>query len=148
MIKAIGLFGFAFGLAFLFASHPIAFGQAGSVGGTVGKTDKSASGGEQSPDRSETKKSAGRAATSLSCDHMAGSWRWSWLDNTVVVTLMPGGSVSATNGNRASWTCSGRTLTVDWPAGPDRLILSSDGKHLEGTGFMGVAIKGTLIARP
>jgi hypothetical protein len=45
-------------LAALFAADRIAFAQAGSIGGTVGKTDKSASGGEEpsSPARHRLKR--------------------------------------------------------------------------------------------
>jgi hypothetical protein len=63
--------------------NPPAMAQAGSAGGTVGKQDKSASGGEEqvqpklrrkpaSAERASAKRDAG-------CEALSGStWAWSW----------------------------------------------------------------------
>jgi hypothetical protein len=63
-----------------------AFAQAGSTGGTIGKTDKSVSGGEEAahpresaePDSRPTKprERENRAASSRSGASVAGQWRW------------------------------------------------------------------------
>jgi hypothetical protein len=56
------------GLAALIAANGIAFAQAGSTGGTLGKTDKSASGGEESRPHGKDHKS-----TIGSCQKIVGS---------------------------------------------------------------------------
>jgi hypothetical protein len=77
MNKAIGPVSLAFGLAFWLASDRIAFAQAGSTGGTIGKTDKSVSGGEEatlSPSaRPSTRDVKNPSAIAPS---IAGQWRW------------------------------------------------------------------------
>ena len=122
-----------------------AFAQAGSTGGTLGKTDKSASGGEEPNVRTERRKRAPRGVGKTQCDRAAGSWRWKWGNNTMVVLLNPDGSSSGTNGNTGHWTCAGRTLTIHWSDVTDTMIFSADGKALEGSGGFGVSVTGTRM---
>jgi hypothetical protein len=116
-----------------------ALGQAGSTGGTIGKTDKSASGGE------ESKSKATKPHTSSSCGKVLGVWTWSWSGNTRRVVLKPDGTTSNSDGNEGFWTCTSGAVTVTWNkgGGPDNLMLSSNGKLLSGTGAFGVALTGS-----
>lgn len=66
------------------ACSSLAFGQAGSTGGTIGKTDKSVSGGEAAPEtqtqtksRSKGQQPADRGRSDRpSVVSVAGRWRW------------------------------------------------------------------------
>jgi len=82
------------------------------------------------------------------CAGVAGAWSWKWLNNSAVVVLNADGTSSATTGNKGTWTCAGRTVTVNWPLGPDILMLSSDGKILTGKGFMDISVVATRMAGP
>ncbi len=57
--------------AILLIADRLALAQSGSVGGTVGKTDKSVSGGETAPAKRAVAPNAGSAGS------VAGRWRWS-----------------------------------------------------------------------
>ena len=129
------------------AGGSLAFGQAGSIGGTIGKTDKSVSGAEAPRKIQSTKKSLARADTGSPCDKVAGSWTWRWANNNDVVTLSPDGTSSATNGGKGNWTCAGRMVRINWQLANDVLTLSSDSKVLSGKGTWG-SIVGTRISGP
>jgi len=130
----------------LFAGGSLAFGQAGSTGGAIGKTDKSISGTEAAPNSRSEKRTPERANGPSLCDKVAGSWMWRWLNNSAVVTLSADGTSSASNGNSGSWTCAGRTVVVNWPLGPDALTLSADARRLAGKGVMGIGVTGTRLS--
>jgi hypothetical protein len=106
---------------------PVAFAQAGSTGGTVGKQDKSVSGGD-------TKSEVGRAAKSPAhnsterCGGIVGVWAFS---NGVDVSVNPDGGATA-NGWHASWTCQANVITIRWPAFVDNYTIGSDGRSLSG----------------
>jgi hypothetical protein len=57
----------------LLAADRIALAQAGSTGGTLGNTDKSASGGAPAPARYGTEKTQGTVALA---NRLKGSWQW------------------------------------------------------------------------
>jgi len=67
------------------AGGSLAFGQAGSIGGTIGKTDKSVSGGEAAPETQTQKKSRSKGQRPIdkgnsdqpSEGSVSGRWRWS-----------------------------------------------------------------------
>lgn len=71
--------------AVLLAGGSLAFGQAGSTGGVIGKTDKSISGGESTVERQAPAKSRSRDQRPASRGDsdkssgvsVAGRWRWS-----------------------------------------------------------------------
>jgi len=71
-------------ISIFFAGGLLAYGQAGSIGGTIGKTDKSVSGGEapsetQTPTkpRSKGQRPIDRSALDQSSKvSVAGRWRW------------------------------------------------------------------------
>jgi hypothetical protein len=136
-----------FGVLSPFAARATEFAQAGSTGGTIGKTDKSVSGPEAPPKIQSTEKPSTRAGTGSPCDKVAGSWMWRWLNDSTVVTLSPDRSSSAANGNIGNWTCTGRTLVIVWRiSGPDEMTLSPDAKRAAGTGGLGVGVTGTRMS--
>jgi len=133
---------------FAFANVSSALAQAGSTGGTIGKQDKSISGGEETLKNNPAGKTLHKTATGSLCDKVAGTWTWAWLHNAAVVKLNPNGTSSATTGNTGTWTCDGRTVIVNWPLGPDALSISSNAKTLTGKGIGGIDVIGTRISGP
>lgn len=116
-----------------------ALAQAGSTGGTIGKTDKSESGGLPSPAEAQPRKPPGasRNAPASSCSRMPGSWSWF---NGITVVIRPDGTASG-GPHTASWSCANGAVVMRWSHGyTDRLSLSQDGTHLQGTnGFVTVS---------
>ncbi|MDP1865937.1 MAG: hypothetical protein Q8L13_06280 [Bradyrhizobium sp.] len=120
------------------------FAQAGSIGGTIGKTDKSQSGADEAPSiRPEpgTRKPARKADTprnvaSSSCSKMPGNWAWF----TGVTAVIRANGTATAGPYSATWTCANDSVVMHWNHGyTDRLRLSRDGTHLEGTnGFITV----------
>lgn len=127
-----------------FAVTAKASAQAGSTGGTIGKTDKSQSGANDAPSsRPEPKarkpaKETGvpRNVPTSSCSKMPGNWSWF---TGVTAVIRPNGTATA-GPYSATWTCANDAVTMHWSHGyTDRLRLSRDGTHLEGTnGFVTV----------
>ncbi len=119
------------------STHALA--QAGSTGGTIGKTDKSESGGPPSPAEAQPRKPPGasRNAPASSCSRMPGSWSWF---NGATVVISPGGTASDGR-HTATWSCANGSVVMHWNHGyTDRLSLSQDGTHLQGTnGFVTVS---------
>src|SRR5262245_58205846 len=139
-------------VAALIASERLAFAQAGSTGGTIGKTDKSVSGGaaenaqardrlgasgRRNKDRSTLTTNSRTADTSgRPCAHIAGVWTYPHGD----ATFRPDGSIVSAGSDGATWTCSEGHVTVVWKGGSgfvDRLTLSADGMHLVGSNNWG-----------
>ena len=117
--------------------------QAGSIGGTIGKIDKSQSGVYEAPSfqpEPKARKPARQAgapsniATS-SCSKMPGNWSWfNW--NNVVIS--PNGTATA-GPFSATWSCKDDFVVMHWSHGfTDRLTLSRNGTHLEGTNGHGI----------
>jgi len=127
-------------LAVLVAADGSAFAQAGSTGGTLGKTDKSASGGdkETEPQRSIRPPKA-RTKEASSCAKITGVW--SWFVNGDVTFKSDGSFVQPQPSLTGTWTCKNDYVVMFWSHGyTDRLTLSRDGTHLEGSnGFGGVS---------
>ena len=123
--------------------------QPGSTGGTIGKQDKSISGGEELRTTKHKDLPVGSERGSV-CTKVAGSYAWSWLNQKTVVTLNPDGSSSATNGNMGNWTCAGRTITINWAFGGANVMnLSTDGGKLHGTNATaGISISGVRMSGP
>jgi hypothetical protein len=109
-----------------------AFPQAGSTGGTIGKTDKSASGGDDSEPRTHHRRNTPtRDATSSSgCQKVVGTWAWhAGLGSETVISQ--DGSVRNSTGPTGSWRCSGGTVTVSWShGGVDTIRISPEGNRL------------------
>jgi hypothetical protein len=132
----------ACGFAAFVVADQTALAQAGSTGGTVGKTDKSASGGEEST----RPNNASRPTTRSGCSAVAGTWLWKFLDQSAVVTLNAGGTSHGSDGNTGRWTCTGRTVVIHWTRTTDTMVLSSGGKSLAGSSApSGVSVTGTRM---
>lgn len=137
-LLAVGFLSVASGLL---AAGPEAFAQAGSTGGTIGKTDKSESGSEPAATApaSQPRKPSGAARNvpASSCNRMPGSWSWF---NGVTVVIRADGTASD-GPHTARWSCSNGAVVMHWSHGyTDRLSLSQDGTHLQGTnGFVTVS---------
>jgi hypothetical protein len=131
----------------------IAFAQVqpGSTGGTIGKREKSISGGEKGakpiPPAVPAKPAAApaRAPASSPCPGIAGVWTakgaWNVLFGSGDTTINADGTASHRSGNTARWSCSGGTYVFVWTHGfTDRVSLSPDGKSLTGTNQHGSAV--------
>lgn len=112
--------------------------QAGSIGGTIGKTDKSQSGTDEAPSirpeprtRKPTKQAdLPRNVATSSCSKMPGNWAWF---TGVTAVIRPNGTATA-GPYSATWTCADDSVVMHWNHGyTDRLRLSRGGTHLEGT---------------
>ena len=135
---------------------PLVLAQSGSTGGAIGKQGKSASGGDDQPaprpapprqrvrapadDSDAEPRSAARSDGN--CGRIAGTWAWF---NSVDVVINAGGTMQSSNGYRGTWSCEDGMYTLVWqPLGnQDKLMLSSSGKRLSGSGMFGIAVSGT-----
>lgn len=128
---------------FAFANVTAALAQAGSTGGTIGKQDKSISGGEDAahseraapirkPPR-PSRQSAATAPTGDPCGRIVGTWRWY---NGVSVTVHSNSNTTTqSDGNSATVVCAGGTYSFTWGgiiSHTVRETVSSDGKRLSG----------------
>jgi hypothetical protein len=124
-----------------------AFAQAGSTGGSVGKTDKSASGGNHQQeirreksgrDKRRITSNASDEAPTSPCRNAAGTWAFS---NGISVVIMTGGGVTGSNGESGNWSCDGGMITAHWARWTDHYAISSDGRRLSGTsGLLGMPL--------
>jgi hypothetical protein len=133
-------------MAALLSTDTASLAQAGSTGGTIGKTNKSASGGDE-PQGDEK---AGRRATTKQagngCDKVIGKWQWKWRDGTAVITVNANGTATASgNPFGATWTCTDRTLVLHFPWWSDTMVLSSDEKQPTGSNSNGVALSANRL---
>jgi hypothetical protein len=128
---------------FVAAQQQVAFAQAGSTGGVIGKQDKSVSGSEEpqapSPARSASKPSnvtsAKHSEESGGCGRIVGRWTWS---NNLDVIVKSSRTADATNGGHATLTCDGGMYVFKWNSGnATRMTLAADGKRLSGMGSFG-----------
>jgi hypothetical protein len=103
------------GWAALFGADQAALGQAGSTGGTIGKTDKSASGGEGDQIARTRKPETKSTKAAGACAKVAGTYSYS-PDGTVVV-FKSDRTTSHSGGPRGTWTCAGGVVTVVWNTG-------------------------------
>lgn len=138
-LAATGFLSAALGLV---AVNTEALAQAGSTGGTIGKTDKSESGSDRTPSTrpaAQPRKQDGSArnVAASSCSKMPGSWSWF---NGATVVIKPDGTASG-GPHTAKWSCTNGAVVMRWSHGyTDRLSLSQDGTHLQGTnGFVTVS---------
>lgn len=127
-----------------FANVSSALAQGGSVGGTIGKQDKSISGGEEtSRPRAAPlpKRSAEKARETSSCKGLVGSWTFS---NGIGVVFKAGGDLSSTHDDGGKWTCEGGMVAARWRKWTDHYVISSDGAHMSGnSGLLNMALTAT-----
>jgi hypothetical protein len=104
---------------FFAQANPSALAQAGSTGGTMGKQDKSASGGDEpATPKSRSHKAASRPAADKSkssgCGNMVGTYKWI-LGTTTVIKV--DGTTTHSTGPQGTWTCANGQLTIVWNNG-------------------------------
>jgi hypothetical protein len=114
-----------------------AFAQAGSIGGSVGKQDKTISGSEEAdrPRATPYPKPPAAAkpqenASGHSCSRIVGRWSW-YLGVSDSVFRRDGSALHPASGTPGKWTCAGDTVSVVWATGAtsrtDRITLLPDG---------------------
>lgn len=128
-----------------FAADQFRLAQAGSTGGTLGKTDQSLSGSgskDTPPEKSQrgTPPKQGAAvkqdaAKASRCSMIVGTWTWVL---GVEMAFKPGGTFQADSGPGGTWTCSNGNyvIRVHGNSGVDRLTISPDGNALSGTSWV------------
>lgn len=140
----------------VFAGASSALAQAGSVGGTIGKQDKSISGGEEAdrprvvplPQRSAA--SPRETTSGRSCNRIVGRWSW-YLGVSDSIFRKDGTALHPASGTPGRWSCAGNTVNVLWGSGPDartdRMTLSQDGNSIFVVSPWGGGIKFTGTRR-
>jgi hypothetical protein len=130
----------------LLAMSPLGFAdlspsaaQSGSIGGSVGKLDKSISGSEEAePPRaaSQPKRAAAKKpenASNHGCGRIVGRWSW-YLGVSDSVFRKDGTAFHPASGTNGRWTCAGDTVSVVWATGgtgrTDRITVSQDGNGI------------------
>ena len=138
--------GIALLLHLVSANASAALAQAGSTGGTIGKQDKSISGGDDTASSKHdvpVSKHHGSASHSLStapaggpCSRIIGTWLW---DNGVSVTVNSSSKTTQSDGHTASVLCAEGIYTFIWSGFATQMTLSADGKRLSGSSAIGAA---------
>jgi len=139
-----------------FANASSALAQAGSVGGTIGKQNKSISGGEEA-DRPRAAPVPKRAAAKVqetpsarSCNRIVGTWSW-YLGTSESVFHKDGSALHPVSGATGKWSCAGSTVNVVWSyqgtLRTDRMTLSQDGNSISVVSPYGGGIKFTGTRR-
>ena len=128
-------------------SDALFLAQAGSTGGTIGKTDKSASSPNNQPeirrensarDKRRSTSNASSEGPTSPCRNAEGTWAFS---NGISVVIMAGGAATGSNGASGNWSCHGGMITAHWPRWTDNYAISSDGRRLSGTsGLLGMPL--------
>jgi hypothetical protein len=117
MTKSIAI-AISCGLAALVAADQrTAFAQAGSTGGTLGKTDKSVSGGEEQQQRTSHKANA-KQRNSANTLSVSGKWSWTakcddaseWAGAFDLAQASDGAVSGTANGNDGSGSISGQLV--------------------------------------
>jgi len=128
-----------------FAADQFRLAQAGSTGGTLGKTDQSLSGSSAKASQGKAEREAPRAGGANQaksqgaglCGRVAGNWKYTSI-GSYDVTLHPNGTGTSSSGQTATWTCANGRATVTWSAGfVDNLKVMPDGNHLLGGNSLG-----------
>lgn len=119
-----------------FAADQIRLAQAGSTGGTLGKTDRNLSGGGQpGPEKSPGSKSGKQPGQAeAGCAKVAGSWTGS-IGEFYILKPDRTASHPAASG---SWSCKDGRFVVRWSSGyVDTGTVSRDGKQINITNNLG-----------
>ncbi len=121
----------ALGIALSAAGASSAFAQAGSTGGTLGKTDKSISGEEPKPRATPKASQNAPVRRNAGCQRIVGTWAWHYVLGTTETVFSSDGTGRGSTGLTNSWTCGGGLVTVKWSHGyTDRVEISPDGRSL------------------
>jgi hypothetical protein len=137
---------------FAAAQQERAFAQAGSIGGVVGKRDKSISGGAEedaprpAPHPRPQHSVATQSPTSGPCDAIVG--KWLWYRSLSTMTFIKDGTFRSNFGVAANWTCAGtRSARSDSNGVKEEYKISQDGKsmHVDSTWGGGVTFTATRL---
>src|SRR5580704_7190143 len=122
-----------------FTTLPSALAQSGSIGGSVGKLDKSISGGAEpgtpctAPQPKRAAAKTQESASSHRCGRIVGRWSW-YLGVSDSVFHKDGTAFHPASGTNGKWTCAGDTVSVVWGNGgssrTDRITVSQDGNGI------------------
>jgi hypothetical protein len=139
-----------------FGNPPAALAQAGSIGGTIGKQDKSISGGEEAekpraaPAPKQPAAKRQEASADRSCGKIVGTWSW-YLGVSQSVFHKDGTALHPASGTPGKWTCAGNTVNVVWGSGgaarTDRITVAQDGNSILVVSPWGGGIKFTGTRR-
>jgi hypothetical protein len=139
-----------------FANVSSALAQAGSIGGSIGKQEKSISGGEEAdrPRAAPHPKPPAAKAQETSSDHSCGRivGRWSWYRGNESVFRKDGSARHSPSGATGKWTCAGDTVSVVWSyrgtrRATNRITVSQDGNSIFVVSSWGPSIKFTGTRR-
>ncbi len=127
-----------------------ALGQGGNIGGTIGKKNKTVTGGDDqpAPPDKNSRPAKRRAATDQSvpvgrdsCKSLVGTWAWFLGPQAVFAADR---TVSHLQGYTGKWTCSKGAVVIVWNHGvTDRGTLSDDGKTLAVASGIGINFQAT-----
>ena len=139
-----------------FANVSSALAQAGSIGGSVGKQEKSISGSEEAdrPRVAPRPKRSASKAQETSSDHSCGRivGRWSWYRGNESVFYKDGSARHSPSGAAGKWTCAGDTVSVVWShrgarRATNRITVSQDGNSIFVASSWGSGLKFTGTRR-
>ena len=138
------------------ANPSSALAEAGSIGGHIGKRDKSISGSEGAdapPTAVHPKPPAAKAQqtpSGRSCGRIVGRWSW-YLGVSESIFHKDGTAVHPASGATGKWTCAGDTVNAIWSyegtVRTDRITLSPDGNSIFVVSPWGGGIKFTGTRR-
>jgi hypothetical protein len=125
--------------------------QPGSTGGTVGKQDKSISGGEERdrpraashPKQSATKSQ--ETSSGSACGRIVGRWLW-YLG--ITETVFDQNGTAHNSGHTGKLTCAGATIRIAWDHGyVDHATVSPDGRSISVVSTWGGGLRFTATRR-
>jgi hypothetical protein len=128
--------------------------QPGSTGGSIGKTDKSVSGGEANNPPTSTHpkrvdRDARQTSSGQSCNGLVGTWLW--YRGVTEMTFLPGGTMQSNvvGPIAAKWTCTGkrtaRSMSND--GSHEQYTIAQDGKSMFVTSTWGGGVTFTATKR-
>ena len=135
-------------LPMMLAIGPHALAQGGSVGGVIGKKDKTLTGDTAAPAapakpapsrrraRATSSPTGDSPAPARSSCRIAGTWSWGPM---ITATFKVNGIVSSSNNDTGKWTCSSGQLTIKWSrlGNTTTGAVSDDGKQIGAKSIFG-----------
>ena len=118
----------------VFSAPCVAQVQPGSTGGSIGKIDKSVSGGEEANQprvAPHPKRETGAQQTSSgqSCNGLVGTW--SWYRGVTEMTFLKAGTMRNSSGAAGTWICTGgRSARSGDFISKEQYTVSQDGKSM------------------
>jgi hypothetical protein len=125
--------------------------QPGGTGGSVGKQDKSLSGGSAPTDAGSATKphhiaakpqseESGNAKGS-SCGRIVGTWKWGL---GFLVVIRKDGTANHAYAGNGTWSCNDGQYVFVWPTVSitDHISLSTDGNSIAGSNSIGMTFSG------